>query len=339
MTTFRDGDIIVTKENLVFYAFGYVHPTDRVISYLKYLPKELKPLFPLDFLEVQWDIQGQKFVRPKDLYTPDNFQKIRNVFHDHFPNYLYSCPYIGDTLIAVPIKNVKKVYRPNESLINLLQKRQLGPLESLAAKLITLLSEITNVPMEDFGIHGSLTMGVSSQFSDIDVTIYGALNYSRVKDGVKRLVNQGRIRYLFEDKADEFRRNKGRFEGTKFVFNAVRKSEEIQERYGQYCYQALKRLSFICKISECWESNFKPAIYGIIGIEPLEDFELDISQEPIELISMIGRYRGIAEEKERVKVVGMLEKVTNTENGTSKYRVVVGSIGAQEEEYIWPVEC
>jgi len=337
-TTFSDGDIIVTTENLVFYTFGYVHPKDRAIAYLKYIPKNFELLFPLNFQKTEWEMEGQKLIRPKELYTPENFRRILKVFYDHFQSYLYSCPYIGKTLIAVPIKSIKKIYSPQESLKKLLQERRWDSLESLAVTLIKLLSEVSSVPLEDFGIHGSIAMGMHSQFSDIDVAVYGANNFLQVKGGVEELAQHGLVQYLFEDRADEFRRNKGRFEGTKFVFNVVRKAGEIHEKYGQYRYQALRRLSFMCRISEDWESNFKPAIYGIIGYEPLEAYsELNSGEEPVELVSMIGRYRGIVRENQVVKAVGMLERVMNTENDSIKHRVVVGSIGASGEEYLWPV--
>lgn len=338
VTTFSDGDIMVTTENLVFYTFGYVHPKDIVITYLKYVSKKFRPLFPLDFQKTEWEIEGQKLIRPKELYTPENFRRILEAFHDHFPSYLYSCPYIGKTLMAVPIKSVKKIYRPQESLQRLLQGRRLDSLESLAIKLIKLLSEASSVPLEDFGIHGSIAMNMHSQFSDIDVAVYGANNFLQVRSEVEGLVKRGWARHLFEDKIDELRRNKGRFEGTKFVFNAVRKVDEINEKYGQYRYQALRRLSFMCRISEDWESHFKPAIYGITGYKPLgADSELNSGEEPVELVSMIGRYRGITRKNQVVKAVGMLERVTNTENSSVKHRIVVGSIGANEEEYLWPV--
>ena len=34
----RDGDTLVTKDNFIFYVFGYTHPEERVFSFLKYIP-------------------------------------------------------------------------------------------------------------------------------------------------------------------------------------------------------------------------------------------------------------------------------------------------------------
>lgn len=38
MKSYLDGDIIVTKENFIFYTFRYEHPSDKVFTYLKYIP-------------------------------------------------------------------------------------------------------------------------------------------------------------------------------------------------------------------------------------------------------------------------------------------------------------
>ena len=338
MSNFRDGDIIVTSENFVFYAFGHAYPPNRVTAYLKYIPKYLKHLFPLDFQKTEWKIEDQKLTRPMSLYSPENFKKIIETFQKHFPEFLYSCPYTGRTIIAIPMKRVKRVYRPQDSLKRLLQERHLSSLEGLALKLIKLLSKTSNVPLEDFGIHGSIAMGIFSRFSDIDIAIFGGNNFLQVKKGVENLVKNGFVQYFFEEKADEFRMNKGKFEETKFVFNAIRKEEEIFEKYGQYIYQPTKRLNFICKIFEDGESNFKPAVYGIMEYEPLNaDSILNSFEMPFELVSMNSQYRGIAKRGQVLKALGMHEKVINTKDNSIKYRVVVGSIGATLEEYLWPV--
>jgi predicted nucleotidyltransferase len=338
MIPYIDGDIIVTQDNLIFYTFGYSHPPSRVIAYLKYIPKEFKTLFPFDFLNTVWNMEGLKLVRPKALYSPKNFQIILRVFSENFPNYLYTCPLVGTKLVAIPLKSIKKVYNPQETLKKLVKQSSLRPLEKLAIKLINVLSRKSNVPLECFGIHGSIALGIHSHFSDIDISVYGAKNFLLVKHGVEELVQHGLISYLFEDKADIFRRNKGKFERKKFVFNAIRKSDEIHEKYGQCNYQRVKRVHFWCTISEDSESNFKPAIYGITGYKPLNrDSKLENAKLPVELISMIGRYRGIAKKNQTVDVAGMLEKIRNMEDDTTNYRVVVGSHGATEEEHLWPV--
>lgn len=157
-------------------------------------------------------------------------------------------------------------------------------------------------------------------------------------EGVSRLVREGVVQYLFEDESDRLRRNKGLFEGKKYVFNAIRKIEEIEEKYGQYRYHALKPLRFRAKIFDDRESNFKPAVYKITDYQPLDGAsKLPRGSEPVELVSMIGRYRGIARKDQVLEVAGIHEEVTSVERGSVKYRVVVGSASIEREEYLWPV--
>jgi len=76
----RDGDILLTKDNFIFYAFGYDHPTDKVISYVKYIPKDIQAQFRLPWINFEWNLDELKFVRPKQLYSPEIFKEVQRVF-------------------------------------------------------------------------------------------------------------------------------------------------------------------------------------------------------------------------------------------------------------------
>ena len=62
-----DGDAFVTRENFVFYVFGYEHPKDGVLSFLKYIPSKLRPYFPLRFLRQSWKLGSIELVRAEKL--------------------------------------------------------------------------------------------------------------------------------------------------------------------------------------------------------------------------------------------------------------------------------
>lgn len=338
MSGFRDGDVLLTEEGMIFYTFGYVHPKNRVISYLKYLPKKHAHDFSIEFLETEWVMENVRLLRPKALYSPENFQEILRVFSRNFPDYVYKSPYLGKAILTVPLKRIKRVYRPNDALREILSEVNPDSLQKQAVKLVKLLSHSSDVPMKDFGIHGSLALDIHSRFSDIDVSIYGGENFRRVKEKVGELADRRVVQYLFENEADRLRLNKGTFEGKKFVFNAIRKTEESVEKYGHYSYHALKPLFFRAKIIDDKESNFKPAIYKITDYQPQDEAStLSQDKEPVEVVSMIGRYRGVAEKRQVVEVVGTYEKVTNIEEKRFKYRVIVGSASIGREEYLWPV--
>ncbi|MGD8543970.1 MAG: hypothetical protein PVG48_02500, partial [Candidatus Bathyarchaeota archaeon] len=89
----RDGDTLVTKDNFIFYVFGYAHPEERVFSFLKYIPSNFGFHFPLRFLKKRWTLGKVTFLRPEKLYTAKNFQQLLENLRNHFPYYVYFCPF------------------------------------------------------------------------------------------------------------------------------------------------------------------------------------------------------------------------------------------------------
>jgi predicted nucleotidyltransferase len=332
-----DGDVIVTRQDLVFYAFGYVHPPNRAIAYLKYVPKALQRRFPLAFLETEWHLGESTLVRPASLYSPENYRAILASLRRHFPEYVYDSAAVGKPVVAIPRHAVKRRYQPRSTLQRLLDAPSLDPLPAQAVQLVRLLASSSGVPVAEFGVHGSIALGTYTHFSDIDLSVYGGANFPRVLDAVARLVEQKALRYLVEEDADRLRRNKGTYQGRKFVVNAIRKPREIHERYGQYQYRAARQVRFTCRITDHAESHFKPAIYRIVDYQPRgPDSALEEARRPEELAALISTYRGVARRGQRAQGCGTLEEVwqRGTRRGT---RIVVGSGAIGRREYLWPI--
>lgn len=335
---FRDGDIIVTKTGFIFYTFGYIHPPTCVIAYLKYIPKELSDLFDLTYHPTKWKNGNQVLVRPTAIYSPTNFHQILNTFRNHFPEFLYDCPYHGKILVAIPLTSIQYINTPKQSLTTLNQQDSLDPLQKKALELIQLLATRSHVSPKHFGIHGSLALGIHSDFSDIDLSIFGGMRFRQVHQSIATLVQQGHLKYLYEDKTDALRLNKGVFKGKKFVINAIRARKELTETYGQYRYQAIHPLHFKATIRDDSESIFKPALYKITNYQPLNAVShLSSTTLPDTVVSMIGRYRNIAGKGRNIEATGNLEKIIEQDNDIRSYRVVVGSASIGVEEYLWPL--
>ncbi|MEM1658441.1 MAG: hypothetical protein QXK94_05335 [Candidatus Jordarchaeales archaeon] len=320
----RDGDIIVTVEDLVFYTMGYAHPEDRVVAYLKYIPLKLKHLFDVPWLPYTWRLEGVTLVRPVKLYSPKIYRNVLSALRKLSEDYVYYSPHDGKEVVTVPRERIKRVYVPGECLKSLLSKKNPDPLERLAVKVILLLSDRSRVPLSEFGIHGSISLQMHSSESDIDITVYGSENFRRVKEALTALVEEGAAEPLLADRFDELRRNRVIFEGVRVVVNATRRLEEIRERYGEYTYRAINPVEVECTVTDDWEAVFRPAVYWVECENP----------EVKQVVSMIGQFRDVARKGERVKVKGMLERVEGPKG--SWLRVVVGS-GVGDEEYIWPV--
>jgi len=334
----RDGDTLVTKENFIFYVFGYEHPEERVFSFLKYIPSDLESHFPLRFLKKRWTLGQVKLLRPEKLYTAENFQRLLETFRNHFPHYVYFCPFRGKEVISVPLKLIKRVYVPSQCLQMLVKRKRKDRLQRLALELVTLLSNESIVPLEDFGIHGSIALNMHSVKSDVDLVVYGSHNFRSLEKTIKQLVDEGAFTYVFTKKIDKMRRHRGRYRNKIFVYNAVRKTEEIAFKYGEYKYSPVKPVTFQCQVVDDKETMFRPAIYAITNYQPLNPTsKLAENKKPAKVVSMIGCYRNVAQHGEKVRVSGMLERVKNVKTGEFSHQVVVGT-GTREDEYIWHFE-
>jgi predicted nucleotidyltransferase len=333
----RDGDTFVTKEGFVFYVFGYEHPKNRVLSFLKYIPSQLKPHFPIRFLKHKWKLGNIHLARPEKLYTAQNYQKFLETFRSTFPQYIYFCPYRLKEVISVPLEHIEKVYVPKECLQRLFKKKRKDRLQKLALELITLLSIESKVPLEDFGIHGSIALNMHTAKSDIDLVVYGSKNFRNLEKAIDKLVEEDTLKYVFTKKLDRARKHRGRYKDKLFVYNAVRNIGEINVQYGNHKYVPIRDVTFSCEVVNDNEAMFRPAIYQVKNYQPLDPAsKLREDKVPTRVVSMIGYYRNVARRGEKIKVSGTLERVENVETGETTYQVVVGT-GTREDEYIWPL--
>ncbi|MHA1238100.1 MAG: hypothetical protein ACTSSJ_02420 [Candidatus Odinarchaeia archaeon] len=326
----RDGDAILTKHGFIFYIFGYEHPQHRFIAFLKYVPEVLKEKFKLEWSKEKWRFGNKIMIRPKQLYSPKNYLSIINTLKGISPLYVWKNKQLNKELITVDIELIKKVYIPKDRLKLLLENNKRDKLQENAISLIKILSENTHLPIEKFGIHGSLALNMHKPGSDIDVSVYGGLNFIKVKHTLRTLEDQGVITIHRENTLEKLKENSGTFSGSRFVINAVRDDSEIPTI--KATYTPIKQVHFTCTVKDEKESFFRPAIYKICEYEPLNKAS-DIEEYPTRVVAMISTYRGIAKSGEVIKVKGMLEKV---KIGSSEfYQVVVGS--NNEREYLWPI--
>jgi len=324
-----DGDAFLTKDNFVFYTFGYEHAPERVSAFLKYIPVQFQSCFPLQFIRRRWKLGAIELLRPKKLYSAKNFQKLTEIFRRHFQEYVHFCPFRQKELVSPPRSIIKTVYVPSQRLQALLRKRKRDRLQELTLKIICLLSAESGVPIEDFGVHGSIALNIHFPKSDIDLVVYGAENFRKLEATVNRLFIKGEL--------EAARKNRGEYKRKAFVYNAIRKREEVKVKYGHNKYLPIFPITFRCRVEDDSEAMFRPATYQIGDYQPLNSASrLEKVEVPTTLVSMIGYYRNIARKGESIEVCGVLEQVENVKTGKVRYQVVVGS-GTSEEEHIWRV--
>ncbi len=316
---------------------GYEHPDGRVFAFLKYIPAEYQELFHVEMLERTWQFGGKKLFRAEKLYTAANYQSFIDTFRSNFPEYLYFCPYRNKELISAPIKNIDRVFVPKDCLQTILKLSKHDRIQALAVELIKMLSKESGVELSHFGMHGSIALNMHSEESDIDFVVYGTGNFRVVEDTIARLVEAGKMRYIFGNKLDRARKFKGKYQDKIWMFTAARLPNEVTDKYGQYRFFPVKPVKFQAVISDDSEAIYRPAIYRFKDFTPVdEQSKLSTDEMPTRILSNIGCYRNVARSGDKVKVAGLLEKMENTHTGTATYQVVVGT-ATTEEEQIWPM--
>jgi predicted nucleotidyltransferase len=313
----------VTKEGFIFNVFGYEHPEARVFAFLKYIPATFKNLFNLKYLKNSWNHEKHQVFRAEQLYTAQNYRSFLETFRTDFPEYIYFCPFRTKEIISAPISSIAEVYVPRECLQNLMMIQKKDTLQTAALDVIEM--------------HGSIALDMHTPKSDIDLVIYGAKNFRKLETTIDTLSKRGTLTYVSKNRIDAARRYKAKYKDKLFMYNAVRKKEEINSNYGLLRYSPITRIEFRSKIRDDAEAMFRPAIYRISDYKPTSTTSrLEEETIPIFVVSMVGCYRNVARKGDTIRVSGMLERVENVETRNAFYQVVVGT-GSSEEEHLWPL--
>ncbi len=311
-----DGDAILTKDGFLFYVFGYEHPIGRYYAFLKYIPIEYQNLFKIDWLPTKWVINDYKVVRPAALYSPKSYRKILNTLKENFHEYIWYNNELKKEMITVPEDKIEKVYRPNESLERLYKKKSRDRLENYAIEIIKLLSKSSEIPLEFFGIHGSISLGSHDpERSDVDITVYGGDNFRKVRNTLKTLEKQKIIKISRKDEIEEIKQNTAFFRNIRFVVNAARLPQEIP-KYDRK-RSTIGLISAICKVIDDSEAVFRPAIYKVKCIK--KSMNANIRN----VVSNIGQHRFLAINGAQIRVEGILEKVI--EKNETYYEIIIGT--------------
>ena len=336
-----DGDTFVTKDGFIMNTFGYEHPDDRVFAFLKYIPSQYKALFNVEMLSRTWrfgtnPLTNQLF-RAEKLYTAKNYQTFIEAFRKNFPDYLFYDQTRGKELITAPLEKIEQVFVPKDRLVWLQNLKNPDSLQKISLQLIDLVAKESDVPISDFGIHGSIALEMHAPESDMDFVVYGSENFRLVEQAIQRLVNQAMLSYIAGNRIEAARKFVGKYQNKIWMYNATKKPEEIKMQYGDYTFAPLAPIRFTATVCDDTETMYRPAIYKISNYQPQDaQSELELEQIPTLVTSNIGCYRNVARAGQQIKVAGTLEKATSTKEGTSFYQVVVGT-ATSEEEYIWPI--
>lgn len=355
----RTRDFIYTTDGLFFASTNYIHPKDRIISFLRYIPDE----------------NGDR-IKDGIKYSKVGSQEAYSFLRENYPDYLYFCDVTNVEMMGVPIEKVAKIIKPEERLAELREKFipilkekheknvKLNYEEELMEKLIDLsdfFHYIAEVPYNDLGISGSILPNLQKAgTSDLDFVVYGLKNhrnsinaYKSNKDKevyikeLNKAITLNSIRNDFwefvynkriKDNSlskpefcwyEERKSNRGIIRETLFDILSTRNYDEIKGTWGDIKYEPLGKAKIQCTIKSALGSFDNPATYEIENVKLLEGPNVEISS----LASFTHTYAGEVIDGEEVVAKGKVEKII-TKGEKDKYRIVVGTTRESVDEYI-----
>ena len=167
----REGDFIEDTNGLIFDVKGLIHPTDRIVAFPRFVPS----------------LAGERKrakLSYKKIYA---FSERFALLEEKFPQYLVYDQVFSEHLCEVPVKAVKRHYRPADRLQKLRHGKELDEMESRTFQFAKLLKESANIEWGKIGVSGSVLVRLHKPDSDIDPIVYGSGNCRKVHSTLKGL--------------------------------------------------------------------------------------------------------------------------------------------------------
>jgi predicted nucleotidyltransferase len=326
----KDRDFIETVEGLMFCVVGYLHPPKGYTAYLKYLPSSTG----------KWSRKRTKYARVIPFYHVSQVEGTYEFLEANYPQYLMRCPVRNIIISYVPNSHVKNYYRPKDRLREVFQNGPQDTLEKKLMDLVTHLSNISGLDINDFGVTGSILTGNHNpEFSDIDLTVHSKEATRRLKSSIlEARTGEGDIQAFSDERIANWsskrtkwfplnpgelsviarrRWNYGLYRGIYFSIHPIRTDDEIKERYGDQTYHQRGVISGSAKIDDPSESIYLPAIYDVGNLTIDHEIQPEIEQ----IVSFEGVFCDIFRKNELVEFKGTLEAVTGKRDFS---RIVIG---------------
>jgi uncharacterized protein len=329
----RPRDFIYTSDDLFLATTTYLHPDNRIISFLRYIP----------------DQNGDRSLNGKK-YSKVDSQQAYDFLGNNYPDYLFNCEITNVQMMGVPIEKVKKILNPINRLKEIMQSQKRNELLEKVVKLANIFHDRTGLSYDKMGISGSILPGLyNPAISDIDFVIYGLKNHREIMKAFEEIKREKGIlkgiegeywKKLYKKRIkdnsltyDEFtwyenrKHNRGIIDGTLFDILQTRDWNEIKGTYGKTRYEPMGTIEIECTVNNALAAFDNPAVYKVEDVKIIEGPDVPIT----EVASYTHTYSGQAKEGEQIKARGKLEKVINKD---ITYRLIVGTTRESVGEFI-----
>jgi predicted nucleotidyltransferase len=323
-TNLVEGYFIITTDGLIFEVKGIVHPRDRVIAYLRYVPGNggYRKVYALD--------EREDYLR------------------SNYASYLWYSEAHGREVQSVPSSKIKSILNPVEHLGNLRNRTGIiSSLEQASVDLAEKLVEATGIDWSDIGITGSQLLRIAKKDSDIDLAVFGLdacqrfyLELSRdivSITGIERYTGTSLDKHVvfrwgahteLSPILREIEENKvlqGLFKGYDFFVRLVKMPGDLDYVYGDVSFQMKGQQLVSGTVTDDSNSIFTPCEYLV---------ESDVFPSLKRLVSYRGRFTEQVSKGTSFEAQGRLETVTDHKRGNQYLQLVMGELPT---DYLIPV--
>jgi len=330
----RARDFIYTKDDLFLATTTYLHPPDRIQSFLRYIP----------------DPKGERSLNGS-RYTKVDSQQAYTFLERNYPDYLFDCQVTRVKMMGVPHDRVEKILSPVDRLQEIFELSSPDKLLLKVIKIAEIFMDESGIKMKHLGISGSILPKLyDPRASDIDFVVYGLKNHRKAMETFESMKNDPKspLTAISNDywakvyakrikdgtlSYDEFcwyenrKNNRGVVDGTLFDILATREWNEIKGTYGDETYQPCGTIAVEATVSDALAAFDNPAVYELEDVQILEGPDVPLR----EVASYTHTYSGQAQEGERILARGKLEKVIGKK---TYYRLLVGTTRESLGEYV-----
>ena len=314
-----EGHFVITIDDLIFEIKGVIHPRNRVIAYLRYVPAP------------------DSVIGYRKVYALD---KRETYLQNNYPSYLWFSEPHGRVVQSVPNNKIKLMFDPVNCLATIRDSEdKISDLEQASVNLAKKLVETTKIEWPNIGITGSQLVGVARKNSDIDLVIYGSdacrRFYSNLSKSITSIVGIERYAGTLLEEHVSFRWGaheklrpvlqeieqakvlQGLFEGFHFFVRLVKTPDDFDYVYGDFSYQMKGQQQVAGNVLDDSDSIFTPCEY-LIDCDKLPDLR--------KLVSYRGRFTEQISKGASFEALGRLEMVTDHKENDHYMQLVLGEL-------------
>jgi len=187
--------------------------------------------------------------------------------------------------------------------------------------------------------------GLFTLQSDIDPLVYGSENSRKAYTALQSLLETNtshfkpytlmELKTLFDFRSkdtkmsfEEFKRVEtrkafqGKYDGTDYFVRFVKDWKEVNEQYGDVCYENAGYAKISATIADDSEALFTPCTYQIKDLKIIDG---TLQEGITEIASFRGRFCQQAKTGETVTAQGKIERVTDNRKKDQHYRIIMGN--------------